>query len=542
MKGCSKTYYNRPEANLNDESLADCPLLNKSQEKIQSSEVPAMSSSSPTNLKSQNLLLKLRVDGKPAFVFEGEDYACTFCPVRLTCENEMLEHWRWELEKEGLPQTIEIAPTSENLTNKDESVRSEVEQSMTALSEAPELLLKEELEGEPQGKPQRECKRQRVHLKSESSQSFECDKCDYSCTKWDTLTAHRNRKHKWADANLIFSCEYCDYSCNVRDTLNAHIRRRHKGFPIRNKYKRMETLIEDPDPQHDQFSCDQCEYSCNVKDTLNAHKRRKHKYKRNENGTDMKDVKVLQTSVSPPDPKLDPGQDRPSEDNWEASDILEADPGRYLEQEFGEEDITQVQGNHRGPRECGECDYTCDKQNTMLKHKSRHHSTRKYGERGRGILTCGECCYSCGSKDTLRMHKLRKHSESKAEFVETLLCDHCNYTCTMKATMNAHKYRSHTQAENETFFCDQCDYNCTKKDTLNAHKNRKHKESNVDQIFSCELCEYSCNRRDTLNAHRNRKHREGDTGVIFSCELCEYSCSVRDTLNAHVRRKHKVKG
>ena len=507
-------------------------LFNESQGNLWTSEL--LETSGPTSLKREKLLLKFMVDGKPIFSFEGADYACTFCPVRLTSESDMLEHWRWEMEREGVLEATETPTSFENVID---GIGSGVEQSMTVLSEAPDLFLKEEVEKKPHREFQRGCKRQREQLKSEVSQSFECDKCDYSCTKWDTLTAHKNRKHKWADANLIFSCDYCDYSCNVRDTLNAHIRRRHKGFPIRNKYKRMETLIQDPDPHHDQFSCDQCEYSCNVRDTLNAHKRRKHKPKEENNVVDFKETAVLS-----PDPNLDPVQDNPSEEDWEDSELPEADPGQYLEQAFGEVPVTQMEGNHLlGLRECDECDYTCEKHNTMLKHKSRNHSTRKY-ETGQGILACGECHYSCANKDTLRMHKLRKHSENKAQCEETVFCDHCDYTCTMKATMNAHKYRSHKQAENEIFFCDQCDYNCTKKDTLNAHKNRKHKRADVDQTFSCELCEYSCNRRDTLNAHRNRKHREGDTNVIFSCEHCEYSCSLRDTLNAHVRRKHKVKG
>ena len=533
MKDCSELY--SQEVNLDYESLVTYPLLNKSQENLPTSEVPETSASATTSLQRQKLLAKLRVDGKSAFVFEGKDYACTFCPVRLTCENDLLEHWRWELEKAGIPETLEMAPTFKNATDGEdgkEGVGSEVEQkeseSMAVLGEAPELSLKQ-VEEEAEGELRRGCKRERSyteHLESDLAQSFACDKCDYSCTKWDTLTAHKNRKHKWAEANLIFSCEYCDYSCNVRDTLNAHIRRRHKGFPIRNKYKRMETLIEDSDPRHDQFSCDQCEYSCNVRDTLNAHKRRKHKNKRNENVEDMKDAKVLQTAVLPPDLKLNPGEENPNQEHWEASDLLKADPGL----EFGEAPVTQVEGNYLGLEQCDECDYTCDKHNTMLKHKSRNHSTKKYGESRQG------------NKVSIRMHKHGEHSERKAEFNETFFCDHCSYTCTMKATMNAHKYRSHNLAENEIFFCDQCDYNCTKKDTLNAHKNRKHKEADMDQTFSCEFCEYSCNRRDTLNAHRNRKHREGDTNVIFSCELCEYSCSVRDTLNAHVRRKHKVKG
>ena len=63
---------NQQEVNLDYESL-----LNKSQENIPTSGVPEMSASSTTNVKMEKLSVKLRVDGKPAFVFEGK---CEFQP------------------------------------------------------------------------------------------------------------------------------------------------------------------------------------------------------------------------------------------------------------------------------------------------------------------------------------------------------------------------------------------------------------------------------------------------------------------------------
>ena len=467
-------------------------------------------------------MLKLRVNGKPAFADEGQEYACNFCPVRLSSETDLLEHWRWEMEKEGWPETICVDSVLEEVVDDEDG---EVEQKKCESLAIPKMYLKPETEERPQEEVEGGCKRQRDHLsteddlESELHHSFVCDKCHYTCIKWDTMNAHKNRKHKWADANLVFFCDYCEYSCKVRDTLNAHIRRRHKGYPIRNKYRRMETLIENPDPKNDMFSCDQCVYSCNVRDTLNAHKRRKHKQKTKK---DMDDTEDQQGALLPPDLDLNPEENHSNEEGFDASDALLSNLGQFKKTKFVEIAGQPKKRKDKGPKDCDECDYTCDKQNTLLKHKARNHKSDNCNEMGPNTVRCSECPYNCNNEYTLRIHKQRRHKGSEADVDEL-----------------SHK---HKQTENKTLFCDQCDYSCSKKDTLNAHKNRKHREADQNQMFECDQCDYSCNRRDTLNAHRSRKHREGHLDVTYSCELCEYSCSVRDTLNAHVRRKHKVKG
>jgi len=378
-----------------------------------------------------------------------------------------------------------------------------------------------EMEGEEQAAEQRSkkterglnwgCKRRTNTTWSEGDQYYECDKCEYTCYKWDTLTAHKNRKHKWAEADLEFSCEYCDYSCKMRDTLNAHIRRRHRGLPLRNKYKRLETLLGDPDSCQDLFSCDQCEYTCNIKDTLNAHKRRKHKSEKKVELSTCHDAKFPESAV----PEGENGTEQGSfnENILTDTNIQEKEPPYSTQLGYKGRQAAPEDGGHDAAHQCESCDYTCDKWNTLLKHKSRHHAKRNYNSKE--SFASQESQDNWSSSDASQTHKTRKHAEAK---VRTQV------------------------SEDQTFFCEQCDYTCTKKDTLNAHRNRKHKEADIGQIFFCEHCDYSCNRRDTLNAHRNRKHREGDVGLIFSCEFCDYSCDVRDTLNAHVRRKHKEKG
>ena len=58
-------------------------------------------------------MLKLKVAGKPAFLRDGHEYACAFCPVRLTTEADMVEHWNWEMEREGIPEEEIAYPEEE---------------------------------------------------------------------------------------------------------------------------------------------------------------------------------------------------------------------------------------------------------------------------------------------------------------------------------------------------------------------------------------------------------------------------------------------
>lgn len=469
----------------------------------------------------------------------------------------MVEHWNWEMEREGIPEEEIAYPDSEGSPTKlmvkegvpkeemvnpdsggvvdpnlDQSYPEDKAKSMDCdgggdlPSDNPAVFVPKDevdsckVEGEEQAAEQqnkkterglnRGCKRRTNHTWCEGDQCYECDKCEYTCYKWDTLTAHKNRKHKWAEADLEFSCEYCDYSCKMRDTLNAHIRRRHRGLPLRNKYKRLETLLGGPDSCQDLFSCDQCEYTCNIKDTLNAHKRRKHKSEKKVKLSTCYDAEFPESAV--PEGENGTEQDSFTENILIDMNIQEKEPPYSTEHGYNGKQVVPEDGRQDAANQCELCNYTCEKWNTLLKHKSRHHSKRYNSKES---FASQESQDNRCSRDASQMHKTRGHDEPQE--------------------------RTHV-LDDQTFFCDQCDYTCTKKDTLNAHRNRKHKEADIGQIFYCEHCDYSCNRRDTLNAHRNRKHREGDVGLIFSCEFCDYSCVVRDTLNAHVRRKHKEKG
>jgi len=40
--------------------------------------------------------------GRPAFSCHGETFACNLCPVQLTSMAELVDHWRWEMEREGM--------------------------------------------------------------------------------------------------------------------------------------------------------------------------------------------------------------------------------------------------------------------------------------------------------------------------------------------------------------------------------------------------------------------------------------------------------
>jgi len=55
--------------------------------------------------------------------------------------------------------------------------------------------------------------------------TLECDSCDNTCTKKDTLRMHKGVKHKAKLSN----CDECDYSCTKNKVLLMHKFRKHRG-------------------------------------------------------------------------------------------------------------------------------------------------------------------------------------------------------------------------------------------------------------------------------------------------------------------------
>ena len=109
---------------------------------------------------------------------------------------------------------------------------------------------------------------------NKSRQIFNCDYCDYKCSrKYDWMEHIATRKHisrtaldekKPAETVQLYVCESCDFSCSHKSSWSAHIStRKHKTRT------NLETNNTEP-----LFFCKQCNIQCNARSSLWYHEQK----------------------------------------------------------------------------------------------------------------------------------------------------------------------------------------------------------------------------------------------------------------------------
>ena len=83
---------------------------------------------------------------------------------------------------------------------------------------------------------------------------MECDSCDNTCTKKDTLRMHKGVKHKAKLSN----CDKCDYSCTKNEVLVMHKFRKNGG--------------QEPPMK----LCELCDFTCLTTGGLRFHQNAEH--------------------------------------------------------------------------------------------------------------------------------------------------------------------------------------------------------------------------------------------------------------------------
>ena len=343
--------------------------------------------------------------GRPTFSCLGETFACKLCPVQLTSMAELVDHWRWEMEREGMesmeveekevPHAEVMPPVMEKKEVKgdeesggggqDDDVGEQdiPEAKDTDMEIDPGLCLKQEfIEGLV-------ANLQKNYKKRSPEGPKKCDQCSYSCEKQDTLRMHKFRKHSVksedADEKEAAVCDECDYTCEKRDTLRMHKLRKHSERVDSN-----ETL-----------SCDQCDYTCNRRDTLNAHKNRKHRGKGQKlvycNECDYKCTKRETLNM-------------------------------------------HIYKQHNGPmpeaKQCDMCAFTCMTMSGLRQHKNFEHLGCTHN--------CAECDFSSRNKWTLANHEHQIHGkEFSGE--KNIMCHLCDYRTYAASNLRNHLEVLHWQ-------------------------------------------------------------------------------------------------
>jgi len=440
--------------------------------------------------------------GRPAFSCHGETFACNLCPVQLTSMAELVDHWRWEMEREGMevmeveekevphaevmPPVIEKQKVKGDVESGEDGQEDE-EQDIPEVKDSsmeidPGLCLKQEfIEGMV-------ANLQKSYKKRSPEGPKKCDQCSYTCEKQDTLRMHKFRKHsiKSEDADLkeAVVCDECDYSCEKRDTLRMHKLRKHSERADTN-----ETL-----------SCDQCDYTCNRRDTLNAHKNRKHR---------GKGQKLVYCN--------------------------ECDYKCTKRETLGMHIYKQHNGAMPEAKQCDMCAFTCMTMSGLRQHKNFEHLGLTHN--------CTECEFSSRNKWTLANHEHQIHGkEFSGE--KNIMCHLCDYRTYAASNLRNHLEVSRlnrilslfgfqVKHSDRMYYCDKCDFKSPYKGSANSHK----KIHDEDSWFQCEYCEYRCAAKGNLQTHMDGKHKD-ISQRSYPCPECDHISRTKPDLNSHKAAVH----
>jgi len=170
------------------------------------------------------------------------------------------------------------------------------------------------------------------------------------------------------------------------------------------------------------------------------------------------------------------------------------------------------------PFKCNECDYCCNSNSDLKRHKKHKHSNEK-------PFKCDECDYCCKSNSNLKRHKKQKHLNEKP-----FKCDECDYCCKRNSSLKLHKKQKHSNEK--PFKCNDCDYCCKSTSNLISHKKNKHSN---EKPFKCNKCDYCCKVNSALTSHKKQKHSNEKP---FKCNTCNYCSKTNSGLKYHKKQVH----
>lgn len=110
---------------------------------------------------------------------------------------------------------------------------------------------------------------------------------------------------------------------------------------------------------------------------------------------------------------------------------------------------------------CNECDYTCEKQLFLSKHRNTKHTqmaSRETASDDKAVnvnskdkFHCEECNFSCMSKKSLKKHQSQKHEHQKDN--PMVKCEKCEMRFKNKTKLKFHMEEQHNIYNDENCMC-----------------------------------------------------------------------------------------
>ena len=206
------------------------------------------------------------------------------------------------------------------------------------------------------------------------------------------------------------------------------------------------------------------------------------------------------------------------------------------------EKIKRRKSHKRELYSCVKCDYECDSNSKLSKHKWTFH-------KGRKLFSCSLCDAAYITQQNLVNHTRTIHEGKRFS------CHICVSTFTQKHSLKAHIEYTHERkedSEDAVFKCNNCISEFGSQYKLNIHFRKVHEETkcNICDIFlvkaelklhvitehkgkkfKCTICSGTFISQSSLLTHTSSVHEEKK----FKCHICDKTFTVRGSLNYHMQ-------
>ena len=213
---------------------------------------------------------------------------------------------------------------------------------------------------------------------------------------------------------------------------------------------------------------------------------------------------------------------------------LEANPGLKLNLDENKDSHKGVIANLRKKIRCDSCDFVCDYQSSLSKHKTQ----------GCFLWKCAACSFKTSLRLNFIAHEPGKcRMDGNPDNKGHASCDLCDYEANTFGQLKIHKRNKRCYK----YSCKYCPFKTSMRQNFTFHQVNKLclKKTRPEQVkfkitngdkkgrYSCKFCDYKGNSFANLQFHQTRPC------FRHNCQHCEYKTSVLGNLKDHEEKtKH----
>ena len=114
----------------------------------------------------------------------------------------------------------------------------------------------------------------------------------------------------------------------------------------------------------------------------------------------------------------------------------------------------------KSQQQCDECEFQCEKEITLKKHKNTHHPKASQNisvstQEKSSTFNCDECAHSCKTNKSLKNNKTKDHQSTITS--QDIKCKNCGKMFSIKEDLELHMKEGHPKCQcTAVDVCDDC--------------------------------------------------------------------------------------